>query len=376
MHATAQRLSAQLHLLDSDQERWAAFANPEAVAAADPEETIDRALEAAREMLSMDMAYLADMREGTQHYRRVTGDGESFGARAGETRRGGGTYCRALLDGGLDKIVRDTAADPIVQHLESTHQDRIGAFIGVPVPLPDGSLYGTFCCMSHAPAPSLQDRDAHFMQVLAQLIGEQLEREERRRKEWELAAASGSAFELLGGLAARDGYTEGHAHAVVELALAIGERLGVEGIQLTNLHWVALLHDIGKLGVSEAILRKPGPLTEEEWVEMRGHADVGERIIASTPELAHLAASIRAEHERWDGTGYPDGLARTEIPLNSRIVFVSDAYNAMISDRPYRAALSAAEAREELERNAGTQFCPTVAAAALAVLAERVEPVD
>ena len=376
MYATAPRHSAQLDSLDSDQARWAEFATPEAVAAADPEETIERALEAARQMLGMDMAYLADMREGTQHYRRVTGDGESFGARAGEIRRGGGTYCRALLDGGLDNVVRDTAADPIVQHLETTHQDRIGAFIGVPVPLPDGSLYGTFSCMSHAPAPSLQVRDVRFMEVLAQLIGEQLEREERRRKEWELAAASGSAFELLAGLAVRDGYTETHAHAVVELALAIGARLGVEGIQLTNLHWVALLHDIGKLGVSEAILRKPGALTEEEWVEMRGHADVGERIIASTAELAHLAASIRAEHERWDGEGYPDGLARTEIPLNSRIVFVSDAYNAMISDRPYRAALSAAEARAELERNAGTQFCPTVAAAALAVLDERLDRVD
>ncbi len=199
------------------------------------------------------------------------------------------------------------------------------------------------------------------------------EREERRREKWELAAASGSAYTLLEGLAAREGYSEARSQAVVALALAIGRRLGVEGVQLTNLHWVALLHDVGKLGVEESIFAKPGPLTDEEWVEVRRHADIGERIIAATPELAHLATSIRAEHERWDGTGYPDGLAGTEIPLISRIVFVSEAYHAMISERPYRAPLNPAEARAELERNAGTQFCPTVAAAALAVLAEQPE---
>jgi HD-GYP domain-containing protein (c-di-GMP phosphodiesterase class II) len=128
------------------------------------------------------------------------------------------------------------------------------------------------------------------------------------------------------------------------------------------------MHDIGKLGVSDAILRKPGTLTEAEWVEMRRHAEIGEHIIASTPELAHLAPTIRADHERWDGAGYPDGLAGEQIPLASRIVFVSDAYHAMTSERPYRAPLTPTEARGELERNAGSQFCPTVVAAALEVL--------
>ena len=203
------------------------------------------------------------------------------------------------------------------------------------------------------------------------MIGGGLEREERKRAKWELAAATGSAYALLTSIAAAEGYSEARSSAVVALALAVGRRLGVEGIQLANLHWVALLHDVGKLGVSDAILAKPGPLSETEWVEVRRHADIGERIIASTSELTHLATTIRAEHERWDGAGYPDGLAGTEIPLISRIVFVSDAFHAMTSERPYRTARTPAEARAELERNAGSQFCPTVTAATLAVLAEQ-----
>jgi HD-GYP domain-containing protein (c-di-GMP phosphodiesterase class II) len=189
---------------------------------------------------------------------------------------------------------------------------------------------------------------------------------------WQMAAASGSAEALLAALAARDGYDAVQSQAVVELALAIGRRLGLASFALTNLHWATLLHDIGKIGVPDAILNKPGKLDETEWAEMRRHAATGERIIASTTELAHLARIIRAEHERWDGAGYPDGLAAEEIPLASRIILVSEAFHAMIAGRPYRPAMSIADACDELERNAGTQFCPTVAAAALAVLAEPV----
>jgi len=200
---------------------------------------------------------------------------------------------------------------------------------------------------------------------------EQEERDERKREDWQQAAATGNAYALLASLAASEDYNEARSNAVVALAMAVGRRLGLGTIQLVNLHWVALLHDVGKLGISSAILGKPGELTAEEWVELRRHADIGERIIASTPDLAHLAPSIRAEHERWDGTGYPDGLTGSQIPMISRIVFVSDAYNAMTSKRPFRLPLAPAAARAEIESNAGTQFCPTVAAAALAVLLEQ-----
>ena len=113
------------------------------------------------------------------------------------------------------------------------------------------------------------------------------------------------------------------------------------------------------------MLHKPGKLTEAEWDIMRRHPVVGEQVVASMKTLAHLAPVVRAEHERWDGARYPDGLAGEQIPLASRIVLVSDAYHSMTSDRPYRKALDPSVALAELERNAGSQFCPATVEAAL-----------
>jgi HD-GYP domain-containing protein (c-di-GMP phosphodiesterase class II) len=120
--------------------------------------------------------------------------------------------------------------------------------------------------------------------------------------------------------------------------------------------------------VPDAILCKPGGLTPDEWAEMRRHPEIGERIIRSMPGLSHLAPVIRAEHERWDGGGYPDGLAGPQIPAAARIVLACDAYHAMTSDRPYRAAMPVESALAEIERNAGTQFDLDVAAAVAAVI--------
>jgi HD-GYP domain-containing protein (c-di-GMP phosphodiesterase class II) len=131
---------------------------------------------------------------------------------------------------------------------------------------------------------------------------------------------------------------------------------------------VAMLHDVGKIAIPDGVLRKEGPLDEAEWELMRQHPVAGEQIVAATPPLAYLAPSIRAEHERWDGGGYPDGLAGDQIPIASRIVLACDAYHAMTSDRPYRRARPEDEARAELRRCAGTQFDPAVVAALLDVI--------
>ena len=127
---------------------------------------------------------------------------------------------------------------------------------------------------------------------------------------------------------------------------------------MRDVEHVALLHDIGKVGIPDAILQKQGPLDEQEWELMRQHPVVGERIIAGTPGLSHLAPAMRAEHEHWDGGGYPDGLAGEEIPLASRITLACDALNAMTNDRPYRPAMTLQRARQELMAGAGTQFDP------------------
>jgi HD-GYP domain-containing protein (c-di-GMP phosphodiesterase class II) len=343
-----------------------ASASANAVPGSDPERILEGALESAREMLGMDMAYVADMRKGLEDYREVTGDGDSFGARAGESIPLEGTYCEALLDGRLGNVVSDAADNAITRELAITADGDIGSYIGVPLCFSDGRVYGTFCCLSHAPNPSLQDRDVRFMKVLGNLIVGQIEREERSSRAWRTAVAAGSVQALLAALEARDGYTQAHSQAVVVLAMEVGSRLGLDEEQLADLEWVALLHDIGKIGISDSILRKPGSLTDSEWEQMRRHPEIGERIIASMPPLAHLAPMYRAGHERWDGGGYPDGLAGEQIPLNSRIVLVCDAYHAMTSDRPYRKALSQQDARAEISKHAGTQFCPASATALLA----------
>ena len=186
---------------------------------------------------------------------------------------------------------------------------------------------------------------------------------------WALAAATESATALLAAVEGREGHSPQRARDVSALALAVGRLLGLDGARLSNLEWSARLHDIGTMGVPAEILSKPGALDAAERAEIHKQAEIAERIVASTAEVSHLARGIRAGHERWDGTGYPDGLRGTEIPITSRIVYVCDAYFAMTSERPYREQpLSPAEGRAELERHAGTQFCPTVVEAALSVL--------
>ncbi|HEV2785195.1 MAG TPA: diguanylate cyclase [Solirubrobacteraceae bacterium] len=174
---------------------------------------------------------------------------------------------------------------------------------------------------------------------------------------------------LLAAVNARDSYTAMHSREVVTLARGVARRLGLDDAKTSEAEHIALLHDLGKIAIPDAILRKAGPLTSHEQMLMRQHPVVGAQILGSMPELAHLAPAVRAEHERWDGTGYPDGLAGEEIPIASRIALVCDAYHAMTSNRPYRRAMSAAAAREEIRREAGAQFCPYATAALLEVLA-------
>jgi HD-GYP domain-containing protein (c-di-GMP phosphodiesterase class II) len=161
----------------------------------------------------------------------------------------------------------------------------------------------------------------------------------------------------------RDAYTGGHSESVAGLARRVGRRLGMPGMQLRLLGLAARLHDLGKLAVPDAILQKPGPLNELEWERMRGHSVAGAEMLASVPGLEPVAPIVRWHHERWDGRGYPDGLAAEEIPLESRVICVCDAFHAMSAARPYRAALDLDVALAELLAEAGAQFDPDVVAA-------------
>ncbi len=164
-----------------------------------------------------------------------------------------------------------------------------------------------------------------------------------------------------------------HVEGVARLAYEVGRDLGIEGEDLDVLVRAAEMHDIGKIAIPEEILHKPGPLDESEWELMKRHPLVGARIIGSTPPLAPIANLVRSAHERWDGNGYCEGLAGTEIPLGSRIILVCDAFDAMTEDRPYQPAVSPEEALEEIRRNSGSQFDPRVVDALLRVAARRAE---
>src|SRR3954471_14338548 len=184
-----------------------------------------------------------------------------------------------------------------------------------------------------------------------------------REKERAADAYRAVVHSLAAALEARDGYTGGHSDEVQRLAVAVAGRLGLEREEIHLIRTVALLHDIGKIGIPDNVLHKPTRLAEHEWHLMREHPAIGERILRPLPGLAEGATAVRHEHERWDGDGYPDGLTGEEIPLASRVVLACDAWHALVSDRPYRRALPFDTALAELRACAGTQFDPAVIAA-------------
>jgi diguanylate cyclase (GGDEF)-like protein/putative nucleotidyltransferase with HDIG domain len=161
----------------------------------------------------------------------------------------------------------------------------------------------------------------------------------------------------------RDRYTGEHSESVVDMAVAVARGLGLSSAQIEDIRAGALLHDIGKVGIPDAILNKPGPLTPDERSVMAEHPVIGERILRGIGGFAPVAEIVRHEHESFDGSGYPDGLAGDAIPIGSRIILACDAYHAMTSDRPYRSRMSHADAFRELRRCAGGQFDPDVTAA-------------
>jgi diguanylate cyclase (GGDEF)-like protein/putative nucleotidyltransferase with HDIG domain len=210
-------------------------------------------------------------------------------------------------------------------------------------------------------------RSAQKLRAAAETIQVQnvsLEQANRLLKERSTAAMES----LSATVDARDAYTAGHSRRVQQLALAIGRELDLSYAELELLGHAALFHDIGKLGIPDAILLKPASLTDDEWVVMASHASEGASIINRLGFLSDAVPAIRHHHERFDGAGYPDGLAGDDIPLGARIIHVADAFDSMLTTRVYRPARPAHEALTELRINAGTQFCPRCVAALEAIV--------
>lgn len=173
---------------------------------------------------------------------------------------------------------------------------------------------------------------------------------------------------ILKSLHEKNPYVEEHSQRVSIICEEIGKKLGLRLHEINLLRLISQLHDIGKITIDEAILNKPGKLTDEEWSIIKRHPEIGYRIISTSPEYQEIAYDILSHHERYDGKGYPQGLKGDEIPLRARIVAIADAYDAMTSNRPYRKALTKDEAIHEIMKASGTQFDPALVEIFLDVL--------
>jgi len=212
-----------------------------------------------------------------------------------------------------------------------------------------------------ATASEIEELHAELARLQAQLAARDREAEQR---EQQLRASYESTVRALAdAVEARDAYTARHAERVAAYGVEIARACGLDTSADPDLEFGFLLHDIGKIAISDAILHKPGSLTEEEREAMRRHPLIGEEIVRGIDFLAGARQVVRSHHERWDGAGYPDRLAGEQIPLSARVFAVADTFDAVTSDRPYRAAASFREARRVIAEAAGTQFDPTVAEA-------------
>jgi putative methionine-R-sulfoxide reductase with GAF domain len=238
---------------------------------------------------------------------------------------------------------------------------------GIVVPIRTGArVEGVLCAAIVRYDRQFDEHDLEILGELADLAAAALEHN-RMRMHYD-ATVQAHVEALAAAMDMRDRRTARHSEDVVELARRVGELLELEPASLVELEFAARLHDVGKIQVPDSVLNKPGPLDHDELDVIRCHSAWGSETLSRIPGLEAVATIVRFHHERWDGTGYPDGLAGARIPLASRIISVCDAYGAMTADRPYRGALPRGDALREIRSGAGSQFDPAVVAALIEAL--------
>jgi HD-GYP domain-containing protein (c-di-GMP phosphodiesterase class II) len=263
---------------------------------------------------------------------------------------------------GTTALVPDTTQDP--DYIVRDPQTDPGSELAVPIVV-EGEVWGVLN-IEATDAGALGEPDVVLIEAIAASFGVAVH---RARLVSDLEGAFTTALAALTStVEAKDDYTACHGEDVAVLAERVALRMALSTTQARDVRYAAMLHDLGKVAIPSEILLKPGPLTDEEWVTMRSHAAIGGELVGRIDAFAHLAPAVRASHERWDGGGYPDGLAGKKIPLAARIIAACDTYDAIITDRPYRPARSTREACEELRRVADTQLDPSVVDAVLSEL--------
>ncbi len=333
----------------------------------DPEAILDAAVDELHRAFGYYVCAIVRVRDDG-YVESVAGRGDPY-VRLGEQR-----WRRPREAGLIGRSLRERR--PVMENDAHSQPDydpmpeSFGVHAELVVPLWVGeALYGAID-IEETSHDAFDDDDVRLVQTVADQVGAAL-RSATLYKQLD-SAYVGTVQALAGALETKDSYTTAHSRAVVEHAYAVGRRLGLADGELRNLRFAAIFHDIGKVAVRDDVLAKSGPLSAEERSQIQAHAVVGERILSSVEFLAEVLPLVRHEHERWDGRGYPDGLAGESIPLGARIVLACDAFDAMTSDRPYRPAMSDAEARAELLAGAGTQFDERVVAALLEELDQPV----
>lgn len=325
----------------------------------DPHEVLTTALEKAEEFCHAESSSIweLDDERAELFFRVVRGEG-ALGIETLRVPLGEGIV-GSVAESGEAEIVQDVARDP---RWTGEPQEGFETRSILTVPLvARGKVVGVLQLLNPTDRRGFDEEDLRRMQLFAGPLAHALAnaRLYARQKEifFDMVTALSEAIEK------RDPYTGGHVRRVVVYSLLLGYELGLDRERLEDLRLAATLHDIGKIGVPDRVLRKPGRLEGQEIELMQRHAADGAEIIERIRSLRHLLPGIRSHHERIDGQGYPDGLTGEELSLIPRIIGVADTYDAMTTDRPYRKALSPEAAAEEIEKYAGAQFCPEVAGA-------------
>ena len=346
-----------------------------------PEAAFDRLTGLASRVLRAPMALISLVDEGRQFFKSAVGLPEPW-ASLRETPLSH-SFCQHVVASRCVLAVADAGSDPLVRENLAVAELGVIAYLGVPLLSACGHALGAFCVIDLRPRPWTDEEVAILRDLAASVMTEIELREDVARRVGvedqlrEVARAFQEANDELTtaydatiegwsrALDLRDRETEGHCRRVTEMTLRLAGAAGIGPGELRDVRWGAQLHDIGKLGIPDAILHKPGPLTEPEWAVMRRHPGYAYEWLSPIPFLGAALEIPHCHHERWDGTGYPRGLKGEEIPLSARVFAVADVWDALASDRPYRRAWPEGRIRDHVRSQSGSHFDPDIVRAFL-----------